>query len=583
MQRLITSEGALPYSFHQTPGRDGYSKFDLGMIAVAGGIFIFTSIYLGIVRKTGIPTDTIQAMEFGQSKAKSRQEGRTGVTFADVAGLDTVLAELQEVVAFLKEPARFNTVGARPPRGLLLEGGPGTGKTLVAKAIAGEAGVPFYSMSGSEFVEIIVGVGAARVRDLFKRARVNAPCIIFVDEIDALGGARSPASMRGNEEREQTLNQLLTEMDGFTPDTGVIFVGATNRADLLDPALLRPGRFDRRVTVRKPDASARAQALRIHTRARKIPLVSDFDVDAVAASLVGFSGAEVANAVNEAALCAVRRGAKAVAAVDFATAQDRILLGVVRDTSGMAAADARRIAVHEAGHALVSALLHRRAPEAGLMPVERVSVQARGGEWSRTVWARADEAAAAPPTRAALLARMRVLLAGRAAEAAALRSANGGKDAMQVGASTLGVPDLQDAAVLARRLVTDYGLAGGSGGARLTPFAWRTRFAGSLPGRLAPGSEAAPPRRAPDPVAAPPAAPALAAAEREVNALLGEAAAECAALLDAHSAALLALADALQGAQSVSGAEVDALIDAHPPSSSGAGGALKQPRGASAV
>lgn len=294
LERLASAEliesttSTVPYTFHQAPGREGYTKLDLGLIAIAGGVFIFICIYLGLIRKGGIPTDQIQAMEFGQSKAKSRMDGRTGVRFADVAGLGPVIDELQEVVAFLKDPKRFNTVGARPPRGLLLEGGPGTGKTLVAKAIAGEAGVPFYSMTGSEFVEIIVGVGAARVRDLFKRARVNAPCIVFVDEIDAIGMKRAPSSVRGNEEREQTLNQLLTEMDGFTADTGVIFVAATNRADLLDPALLRPGRFDRKVTVHRPNEAARMEALRIHTR--KSAVSGDVDFDRLSRDLAGAPG-----------------------------------------------------------------------------------------------------------------------------------------------------------------------------------------------------------------------------------------------------------------------------------------------------
>ena len=546
---LLSSEGAVPYSFHQPPGRDGYSQLEMGLIAIGGGIFIFLSIYLGIVRKAGIPTDTIQAMEFGQSKAKSRKEGRTGVTFKDVAGLETVLEELQEVVAFLKDPGRFNTVGARPPRGLLLEGGPGTGKTLVAKAIAGEAGVPFYSMSGSEFVEVIVGVGAARVRDLFKRARVNAPCIIFVDEIDALGGRRAPSSMRGNEEREQTLNQLLTEMDGFTADTGVIFVGATNRADLLDPALLRPGRFDRRVTVRKPDASARAAALRIHTR-NGVPLEAGLDLDTLAATLVGFSGAEVANCVNEAALAAVRRGATEVGAVDFAAAQDRVLLGVVRSSTGLGQADARRIAVHEAGHALVASTLHvLGGPRTLLTPIERVSLQARGEEWSRTVWLRDDEGAAALPTRTALVARVRVLLAGAAAEAALLSDAPG------MGASTLSAEDLQDASTLARRAVADYGLAGS-----LTTFAWPTAFAGVMPSRLASDG-----RAIRNPAGHPASGPQLARGEQAVRSLLDDAWQANLALLAARRAALDALAEALLERETLSGAEVLEVLERHPP------------------
>jgi len=491
-------------------------------------------------------------MEFGQSKAKSRKEGMTGVTFADVAGLETVLEELTEVVAFLKDPGRFNTVGARPPRGLLLEGGPGTGKTLVAKAIAGEAGVPFYSMSGSEFVEIIVGVGAARVRDLFKRARVNAPCIIFVDEIDALGGRRAPSSVRGNEEREQTLNQLLTEMDGFTAETGVIFVGATNRADLLDPALLRPGRFDRRVAVRLPDAAARVRTLQIHTSSRRIPLEPAVDLAAVAAQLPGFSGAELAALCNEAALSAARRGAEAVAAADFEGAAERMRLGVSRSDAGMAPADRRRVALHEAGVALVASLLASHplaAAAAGLSPLASVSLTPRGEEWSRSVWLRPPAGAAEEALQLLdapqMLARLRVLLGGVAAE----RLAAGGG-----GGSTLCACSLQDASTLARRLVADFGLAGGG----LPCFAWSTRFAGNAPARL--GADAA--------VAGLPSHPPsdlqLTDAEQRVERLLRGALEANEALLGARREALHALVDALLAETTLSGERVRELLAAHP-------------------
>jgi len=432
--------------YHQPPGRDGTTPLEMALIAGAAGVFVLSCIWMGIIKKQGIPQDQVQAMEFAQSRAEARKEGKTNVGFKDVAALGSVVEELQEVVAFLKDPKRFNSVGARPPKGLLLEGGPGVGKTLIAKAVAGEAGVPFYSMSGSEFVEIIVGVGAARVRDLFKRARVNAPCLIFVDEIDALGSKRAPAMTQGNEEREQTLNQLLTEMDGFTPDTGVIFIGATNRADLLDPALLRPGRFDRKVTVRKPTAAGRAEILRVH--AKKIKLADDVDLDQLARDLPGLSGAELANVLNEAALCALRRGGtpeEGVTSLDVYNAVDRILQGVRRSGLDKELPVLRRLACHEMGHALVATLLRERT--GNIEKVERVSIEPRGDEWTRTVFLRGDDETYSIATRTRMMERLQVLLGGRAAE-----------EVVYGQPSTHSVGDISDATVLARRIVTSFAL-----------------------------------------------------------------------------------------------------------------------------
>ena len=301
-------------TYHIKPVVNRFSGIQYLGSAIGGFVFLTGSIYLGIKRKHSIPTDAIQAMEFAQSRADARKDAHVDVTLEDVGGLENIVEDLNEVIAFLKNPEQFKRLGAKPPKGLLMEGGPGVGKTLIAKAIAGEAEVPFYSMSGAEFVEIIVGVGAARVRDLFKRARMNAPCLIFVDEIDALGTKRAAAGTRGTEEHEQTLNQLLTEMDGFTPDTGVVFIGATNRADLLDPALMRPGRFDRKVTVPQPGLDARAKILQIHLAKRNVD--PEIDTMQFAKNLPGLSGAELANICNEAAAISVRRSADIIETED---------------------------------------------------------------------------------------------------------------------------------------------------------------------------------------------------------------------------------------------------------------------------
>ena len=327
-------------------------SFGLGFLGVA--------IVVGLFRKKrGMPTDLQEAVEFAQSKGKARREGMTGVAFADVAGQDKLLGDLTFVVEFLRDPTAYARLGAAPPKGILLEGGPGTGKTLIAKAVAGEAGVPFYAMSGAEFVEAIVGVGAARVRDLFKRARVQSgPCIVFIDEVDAIGAKRAQGDRQPNEEREQTLNQLLSELDGFSPGQGVVFIAATNRADLLDDALLRPGRFDRRVTIGLPDAKGRLDVLRIH--ARKKLLGQDVDLEQLALDTPGLSGAELANVVNEAALSAARRGAGAVEQGDFDSALDRILYGLRRPLLPDRLAPKRHMAIYEAGTGVLCEVLRIR-------------------------------------------------------------------------------------------------------------------------------------------------------------------------------------------------------------------------------
>ena len=308
--------------------------------------------------------------QFGRSRAKRVEASSQTVTFADVAGIDDAKEELVEVVDFLKEPTRYQKLGARIPRGVLLSGPPGTGKTLLARAVAGEAGVPFFSASASEFIEAIVGVGASRVRDLFKQAEEAAPAIIFIDELDAIGGARGRSgALGGHDEREQTLNQILTEMDGFDPNVGVIVLAATNRPDVLDPALLRPGRFDRRVVVSPPDGAGRELILRVHTRS--VPLADDVDLERLAQTTPGMVGADLANLANEAALLAARRGHAKVQRSDFTDALEKIVLGTARKLV-LSDADRRRIAYHESGHAIVGMLTP------GADPVRKVSIIPRG-------------------------------------------------------------------------------------------------------------------------------------------------------------------------------------------------------------
>lgn len=386
--------------------------------------FVFAVVGFSLVDsfRKKMPQDFQEAIEFAQSKGKARRDGDTGVGFDSVAGADAALGDVRFIVDFLKDPASYSASGAVPPKGVLLEGPPGTGKTLIAKAIAGEAGVPFYSMSGSEFVEAIVGVGAARVRDLFKRARVQGePAIVFIDEVDALGSRRASGSQRPNEEREQTLNQLLTELDGFTPGTGVVFLAATNRADLLDPALLRPGRFDRKVVVGLPTTEGREAILRVHAAAK--PMAPDVDLAQLAADTPGLSGAELAAILNEAALAAARRGGRTVAAVDVDAAVDRTLFGLRQPRlPSRLAAPMAAFAAHEAGVCVVAEAIRRADAAAGkrsrLEGVERCSVEPRGTTWSRTVWARNPDDDYFVLTRGRMRARLRVLTAGLAGERA---------------------------------------------------------------------------------------------------------------------------------------------------------------------
>jgi cell division protease FtsH len=323
-----------------------------------------------------------KAMSFGKSRARLTNESQNKVTFADVAGVDESKSELEEIVHFLKDPKKFTRLGGRIPKGVLLMGPPGTGKTLLARAIAGEAGVPFFSIAGSDFVEMFVGVGASRVRDLFEQGKKNAPCIIFIDEIDAVGRHRGAGMGGGHDEREQTLNQMLVEMDGFESSDGVIIVAATNRPDVLDPAILRPGRFDRRITVPRPDVSGREAIFRVHTR--KVPLGVDVDLEVLARMTPGMAGADIENLVNEAALVAARHDKPKVGMADFETARDKILMGNERRSLVMTAREVEMTAYHEAGHALVGLLLSEteaattHAGHADFLPLHKVTIIPRG-------------------------------------------------------------------------------------------------------------------------------------------------------------------------------------------------------------
>ena len=379
-----------------------------------------------------------KALSFGKSKAKLLASQQKKVTFKDVAGVDEAKEELQEIIEFLREPQKFQKLGGRIPKGVLLMGPPGTGKTLLARAIAGEANVPFFSISGSDFVEMFVGVGASRVRDLFEQGKKNAPCIIFIDEIDAVGRHRGAGLGGGHDEREQTLNQLLVEMDGFESNDGVILIAATNRPDVLDPALLRPGRFDRRVVVSRPDIRGREGILQVHTR--KIPLAEDVDISILARATPGFSGADLANLVNEAALQAARRNQKFVTMYDFESSKDKVLMGAERKSMIITDEEKRLTAFHEAGHALLAALLPHTDP------LHKVTIIPRGMALGLTQQLPSEEKH--NYTKEQLESRIAVCMGGRIAE-----------DMMFKEISTGAQNDIEQATELARKMVCEWGMS----------------------------------------------------------------------------------------------------------------------------
>ncbi len=402
----------------------------------AAPLFLLVAFWIFMMRQ--MQAGGNKAMSFGKSKARLLTAQQKKATFKDVAGTDEAKEELQEIIEFLKDPQKFQKLGGRIPKGVLLVGPPGTGKTLLARAIAGEANVPFFSISGSDFVEMFVGVGASRVRDLFEQGKKNAPCIIFIDEIDAVGRHRGAGLGGGHDEREQTLNALLVEMDGFESNEGVILIAATNRPDVLDPALLRPGRFDRRVVVARPDIKGREEILRVHTR--KVPVSEDVDLSVIARGTPGFSGADLANLVNEAALWAARQGRKFVVMSDFEMSKDKVLMGVERKSMILSDEEKRNTAYHEAGHALVAAMTP------GTDPLHKVTIIPRGMALGLTMQLPIDDKHTY--TKTYLEGTLSVLMGGRCAEEIFLGH-------ITTGAGN----DIERASEIARKMVCNWGMS----------------------------------------------------------------------------------------------------------------------------
>src|SRR5881628_3753324 len=406
------------------------------LLVTWGPFILFLGLWFFLMRQMQIGGN--KALSFGRSRARLLTEDRKKVTFSDVAGIDEAKEEVVEIIEFLKDPHKFQKLGGRIPKGVLIVGPPGTGKTLLAKAIAGEAGVPFFSISGSDFVEMFVGVGASRVRDLFEQGKKHAPCIIFIDEIDAVGRLRGAGLGGGHDEREQTLNQLLVEMDGFDTTEGVILIAATNRPDVLDPALLRPGRFDRQVVVNRPDLRGRSEILKVHTK--KVPSAPDVELEKIARGTPGFSGADLENLVNEAALWAARQNKKVVEVVDFETAKDKVLMGAERKSLILSDEEKRTTAYHEAGHALMAKLLP------GADPVHKVTIIPRGRALGMTMQLPTDDRH--NYSKEFLYNTLAILLGGRVAEELVLHH-------ITTGAGN----DIERATDLARKMVCEWGMS----------------------------------------------------------------------------------------------------------------------------
>ena len=435
--KLVDQLRASGVKINVSPAKDEVPSF-LSMLVSWFPMLLLIAVWIFFMRQ--MQSGSGRAMGFGKSKAKLLTERQGRVTFEDVAGVDEAKSDLQEIVEFLRDPQKFQRLGGRIPRGALLVGPPGTGKTLIARAVAGEANVPFFTISGSDFVEMFVGVGASRVRDMFEQAKKNAPCIIFIDEIDAVGRHRGAGLGGGNDEREQTLNQLLVEMDGFEANEGVIIIAATNRPDVLDPALLRPGRFDRQIVVPNPDVAGREKILRVHMR--KVPLAPDVDPKIIARGTPGFSGADLANLVNEAALLAARRNKRLVTQAEFEDSKDKVMMGAERKSMAMTEEEKLATAYHEAGHAIVNVLVE------GNDPLHKVTIIPRGRALGVTM--SLPERDKLSYSKEWCEARLAMTFGGRVAEQIIY-----GKEHLNTGASS----DITQATNIARSMVTEWGMS----------------------------------------------------------------------------------------------------------------------------
>jgi cell division protease FtsH len=509
----------------------------LGLLVNAIPFILLIAFWIFMMRQ--MQSGGNKALSFGKSRARLHSSQQKKVTFKDVAGVEEAKEELQEIIEFLREPQKFQKLGGRIPKGVLLIGPPGTGKTLLARAIAGEANVPFFSISGSDFVEMFVGVGASRVRDLFEQGKKNAPCIIFIDEIDAVGRHRGAGLGGGHDEREQTLNQLLVEMDGFESNEGVILVAATNRPDVLDPALLRPGRFDRRVVVPRPDLKGRDQILRVHTK--KVPIADDVDLSVIARGTPGFAGADLANLVNEAALIAARQNRKVVTMYDFELAKDKVIMGAERKSMMLSEAEKKTTAYHEAGHALVAAML----PEAD--PLHKVTIIPRGMALGLTMQLPLDDKHSY--SKNYLKSQLAILMAGRLAEEMFL-------DQATTGAGN----DIERATDLARKMVCEWGMS------ELGPLSF-----GKKEEQIFLGREIAQHRDYSEETAL--------KIDEQVRKFVDEGHTVAKNLIEQHRDALVRIAEALLEREILDGAEVRQLIDGQPLTPVQTSGKPKPPAG----